>query len=71
MLYIRKGYFAPIMRKRLVPVWMYTIGFNAAVAFMLLKPLRKEEIEMQCKKRWNMGKWLYSIYHLEEVEESK
>ena len=44
MLYIKRGYFAPIMRKRLLPCWLYATGLNGAVAFMMLKPLRKEEM---------------------------
>ena len=71
MLYIRKGYFAPVMRQRLLPCWLYATAFNAAVGFMLLKPLRKEEIEVQLRNRWNMGKWLYSVYHLVPVTEGQ
>ena len=67
-LYIKKGYFAPLMRTRLLPCWMYATAFNGVVSFMLLKPLRKEEIQVQLRKRINMGKWLYSIYHLDPVE---
>ena len=66
MLYIKKGYFAPIMRTRLLPCWMAATALNATVVFMLLKPLRKDEISKQVKKRIAMGKWLYSMYHLEE-----
>ena len=68
MLYIKKGYFAPAMRTRLLPCWLYATGFNAVICFILLKPLRQEEIQIQMKKRINMGKWLYSVYHLDEPE---
>ena len=68
MLYIKKGYFAPIKRKRLLPCWGYATAFNAVIGFMLLKPLRKEEIAVQMKKRMAMGKWLYSVYHLDPIE---
>ena len=68
MLFVRKGYFAPVMRTRLLPCWGVMIGFNATVSFMLLKPLRKEEIQVQLKKRMSMGKWLYSVYHLDPIE---
>jgi len=67
MLYIKKGYFAPIMRRRLLPIWLYTTAFNVTVGGMLLKPLRPEEIRVQMKKRWMMGKWLYSVYHLDDM----
>ena len=46
LLFIKRGYFAPLMRSRLVPCWLYATGFNAAVAFVMLKPLRKEEIQV-------------------------
>ena len=33
---------------------------------MMLKPLRSDEISKQVRKRMVMGKWLYSVYHLDE-----
>ena len=71
MLYIKKGYFAPIMRQRLLPCWLAATALNATVVFMLIKPLRKEEIEMQVRKRINLGKWLYSMFHLDPIETPK
>ena len=68
MLYIKKGYFSPLMKTRLVPCWVAATGFNCFITFMLLKPLRKEEIEVQVRKRMLMGKWLYSLFHLDPVE---
>ena len=70
MLYIKKGYFAPLMRTRLFPCWLYATAFNAVIAFIMLKPLRQEEIQVQMRKRMLMGKWLYSVYHLEPVEQA-
>ena len=67
-LYVKKGYFAPIMRQRLLPVWLYATAFNGVVGFMLCRPLYKDEIQIQLRKRMLMGKWLYSLFHLEEVE---
>ena len=67
MFFIKKGYFVPTMRSRLLPVWGYTMAFNAAVLFILLKPLRPEEIRTQVDKRLIMGKWLYSLFHLEDA----
>ena len=54
------------MRARLMPIWMYGIAFNCLVTFILLKPLRSEEISLQTRKRFIMGKWLYSPFHLDE-----
>ena len=68
MLYVKKGYFAPLARSRLLPCWMYATGFNAVIGFLLLKPLTKDEISIQLKKRIQMGKWLYSLSRLEPVE---
>ena len=68
MLYIKKGYFAPLMRTRLIYPWLYATAFNATIGFMLLKPLRKDEIQVQVRKRIIMGKWLYSVYHLDPIE---
>jgi hypothetical protein len=44
---------------------MYWGVFNSVALFILLRPLTKQEISMQWKKRKMMGKWLYSLYHLE------
>ena len=68
ILYVRKGYFAPIMRKRLLPCWGYTTAFNASVVFILLKPLTKDEMTVQLRKRMALGKWLYSMFHLDTIE---
>ena len=67
LFFIKQGYFPGLMRSKLLPVWMYAIGLNAVVQFILLKPLRPEEIRVQWKKRLTMGKWLYTTYHLEDV----
>ena len=64
MLFIKKGYFTGLMRTRIMPIWAYTTAFNAAVAFIMIKPLRSEEISCQIAKRIEMGKWLSSVYHL-------
>ena len=64
MLFIKKGYFAPLMRKRLFPIWAYATGINLVLCFIMLKPLRSEEIKAQVAKRITMGKWLSSVYHL-------
>ena len=71
MLYIKKGYFAPVMRQRLIPCWLYATGFNVVVGGLLIKPLHADEIQMQLKKRIVMGKWLYSLSHLDAPEENK
>ncbi len=69
LLYIRKGYFANTMRARLVPAWTKMLAFNTAVTFILLKPLTSDEIKVQTRKRFIMGKWLYSTFHLVPEEQ--
>ena len=71
MLYIKKNYFAGTMRPRLLPIWGYTAAFNAVIFFIMLKPLTKQEMQVQWKKRMEMGKWLYSLFHLDPIEENK
>ena len=67
LLYIQKGYFAELARRRLGKTWIYWGGINAVCLFILLRPLTREEIAVQWKKRLNMGKWLYSLYHLDPI----
>ncbi|CDW86851.1 UNKNOWN [Stylonychia lemnae] len=68
LLYIQKNYFANTMRARIPKVWTYWAVFNAVSLFVLLRPLTKEEITVQWRKRKVMGKWLYSLYHLDPIE---
>ncbi len=48
-------------------MWVWWGAANFVSAFILLRPLQREEISVQWRKRKNMGKWLYSLYHLEDV----
>ena len=68
LLYMRKGYFAAACRQRLLPCWAAATTFNLGMTFILCKPLRKEEINQQVKKRILMGKWLFSMFHLDPIE---
>lgn len=69
MLFIRKGYFAPLMKQRLVPIWGKIFAFNSVITFILLAPLQKEEIRVQMRKRFIMGKFLYSTFHLDPEQQ--
>ena len=71
LLYINKKYFANEMRARIPKIWTYWAIGNAVTLFILLRPLTKEEIQVQWRKRQIMGKWLYSLFHLEPIEEKK
>ena len=68
MLYIKKNYFANEMRARIPRVWTYWAAFNVLALFVLLRPLTKDEIQVQWRKRVTMGKWLYSLFHLDPIE---
>ena len=71
MLFIKKNYFADASRARIPRIWTYWAVFNVVSLFVLLKPLTKEEIAVQWRKRKLMGKWLYSLYHLDPIEAPK
>ncbi len=71
LLYIRKNYFANYMRGALPKIWTYWAVGNAVCLFILLRPLTMDEIQVQWKKRQLMGKWLYSLFHLDPIEEKK
>lgn len=68
LLYIQKNYFAETVRPRIPKVWTYWAIFNAVTLFVLLRPLTKDEIAVQWRKRKLMGKWLYTLYHLDPIE---
>ena len=70
-LYIQKGYFPDLARKRIPKAWTYWAGVNAICLFILLRPLTREEISIQWRKRKVMGKWLYSLYHLDSDDRKK
>jgi len=59
------------MKARIPRTWAYWAIGNAIALFVLLRPLTKEEIAVQWRKRLIMGKWLYSLFHLEPIEEKK
>ena len=67
-LYVNKNYFASTMRARIPKIWTYWAVGNAVTLFILLRPLTRDEIAIQWRKRKLMGKWLYTLYHLEPVE---
>ena len=66
MFYIKKNFFAETCRGRIMPTLKMMIFSNTVVPALLLAPLTYEEIRLQTRKRFIMGKWLYTLYHLEE-----
>ena len=68
LLFIQKNYFSPLMRARIPRIWTWWAVSNAVALFVLLRPLTRDEIAVQWHKRLVMGKWLYSLFHLEPLE---
>ena len=67
LMFLNKGYFVERSRYRLPRYWIFATAISSFSAFVLLKPLTKDEIWNQWQKRVNMGKYLSSLYHLEDV----
>lgn len=63
---VRQNYFRATMQTRLLPVWGRVIAFNTLVSAILVLPLTADERRVQIRKRLSMGKWLYSLFHLDE-----
>jgi len=68
LLFIKRGFIVDKARARIPKTWIYWGAFNAVCLFVLLRPLTKDEISVQWRKRKLMGKWLYSLYHLDPIE---
>ena len=68
LFYIRKNYFAMTARSRIMPTWKYWALLNGIVIPILLRPLTIPEMKQQWVKRVKMGKYLYTMYHLDEPE---
>ena len=66
--FIRNNYFANAARARILPTWRNYLLFNVFVIGMLLKPLTYGEMKQQWNKRLVMGKYLYTLYHLDPIE---
>ena len=71
LFYIKKNYFAEKCRARIFPTWKWWAIINVVTTCVLLRPLTKVEIQVQWKRRVNMGKYLYSIQHLDYAEFTK
>merc|ERR1711934_1095149 len=57
LFYIRKNYFAAHARSWLLPTFVAWAALNGTVATVLLRPLTREEIRIQWRKRLIMGKF--------------
>ena len=66
LMFMQRGYFAHRGRAGIPKVWGMWAVWNATIFFLLLKPLQRDEMAIQWRKRKIMGKWLYSMYHLED-----
>ena len=68
LFYIKKNYFAAACRARLFPTFKYWALCNVITTAVLLRPLTAVEMQVQWKRRVSMGKYLYSIQHLDYPE---
>ena len=70
MLHIRNGYFAARARSYILPTWKWWAIINVCTVAVLQYPLTQDERRRQLRKRINMGKWLYTLYHLDDPDEN-
>jgi len=70
MVFVRNNYFANIARARIMPTWKWWAIVNVGAISMLQAPLTSAERTQQWRKRQIMGKYLYTMYHLDPVEEA-
>ena len=65
MLYVRNGFFAARSRSYILPTWKWWAIVNVGTVAVLQYPLTQDERRRQLRKRLEMGKWLYSLWHLD------
>ena len=63
--YVSKGYFADIARARMIPTLKWWFLLTIPTCLMLQWPLTKEERYLQMRKRWVIGKFVYSTWQLD------
>jgi len=68
MFYIKKNYFVAHARAAIGPSLKYYALLNLITIPMLLRPLTRDEITIQWHKRMVMGKYLYTMFHLDGPE---
>jgi len=68
VIFIRNGYFADIARTRIMSTWKLYFLANLTIIPLLLRPLTKDEMAIQWRKRLIMGKYLYTLFHLDPIE---
>ena len=67
LLFIRKNFFAAKMRARLMPTFKAWAITNVVSVAVLQAPLTSDERNIQLRKRLLLGKWLYTLFHLEPM----
>jgi len=68
MFYMQKNYFANVCRGRILPTWKYWALLNVLTIPVLLRPLTKDEMRIQWRKRLLMGKYLFTMYHMDDPD---
>ena len=64
-LHMRNGYFASKARSYLLPTFKWWAILTFPTIAILQYPLTTQERSVQMHKRLTLGKWLYTLYHLD------
>ena len=70
-IHMRNNFFASKAKSYIVPTWKWWAIINVCTVAVLQYPLTQDERQRQLRKRLNMGKWLYTLYHLDDPIEDK
>jgi hypothetical protein len=71
LLYIQKGYFPAMARANIPWFWSRAIVFNVVALFVLLRPLQYDEMVVQWHKRNFLGKYLYTLTHMDNFVDAQ
>ena len=64
-LHMRNNFFAARAKTYILPTWKWWAIINVCTVAVLQYPLTKDERSKQLHKRLSMGKWLYTLWHLD------
>ena len=68
-IHMRNGYFAARAKSYILPTWKWWALITFPTMAVLQFPLTADERRRQLRKRITMGKWLYTLWHLDDPEE--
>ena len=65
---MRNNFFAARAKSYILPTWKWWAIINVCTVAVLQYPLTQDERQRQFRKRITMGKWLYTLWHLDDPE---